>query len=492
MFFKSIPQCFKALFFIVVPLISFPLAAQTVDDEIFWQSAKGCENQKRTRLYLKTFPEGKYALEAEGCIEWESIKDCEDIGLVEAFLREYSENRYVEDARVCLAQLEKKKRQNVLVERILSECRAHYESYRFTTGSGGNALDCYRRVLDQDPGNKEALSGIARIEQRYIDRAETALEQSRPDAALPWIERLASINPEHPLVEELKVRVEILKERLATRDQLLRDIETVLADGDIEQARSLLESGRKEILDGKTVSSLERKIERAKAEVERVQSLLAGVARVHTLIAEGGLAAARSAIDELADQGLDEARRAELESALIEAERERSLLDGVARARALIAEGALVAARSAIEELVDQGLDEAGRAELESALVAKVSDRLARCEGHRQSERLAAALGCCREVLEYDENNGEASACIVRVSWLMVDDERTVEGYYRFEREYPESVFAGLARLNLEEVEVEYWRSIEGTGDVSKYRRYLEIYPEGEFSSDARSRSSSQ
>ena len=196
--------------------------------------------------------------------------------------------------------------------------------------------------------------------------------------------------------------------------------------------------------------------------------------------------------DELADQGSDEARRAELESALIEAERERSLLDGVARARALIAEGALVAARSAIEELVDQGLDEAGRAELESALAAKVSDRLARCEGHRQSERLAAALGCCREVLEYDENNGEASACIVRVSWLMVDDERTVEGYYRFEREYPESVFAGLARLNLEEVEVEYWRSIEASGDVSKYRRYLEIYPEGEFSSDARSRSSSQ
>ena len=79
-----------------------------------------------------------------------------------------------------------------------------------------------------------------------------------------------------------------------------------------------------------------------------------------------------------------------------------------------------------------------------------------------------------------------------QVSWLMVDDERTVEGYYRFEREYPESVFAGLARLNLEEVEVEYWRSIEASGDVSKYRRYLEIYPEGEFSSDARSRSSSQ
>ena len=425
-------------------LMSFPLMAMTVkDDDAVWVTVD-CENKELVELYLREFPEGRHATEAKGCIAWQKTKDCEDIGLVEAFLKEYPDNRYAEEARACLARLEEDRRRNDRVERMLSECRAHYGSHRLTRGSGGNALDCYRKVLDLEPGNDEALSGIESIERYYIERAESALEGSLPDDALSRIERLQSINPEHPQVEELKGRVDDLRERLAARQQLLSDIEAELAEGRVEHARSLLESGRKEYLDSKTVSSLERKIERAEEEVERERSLRDGVVRVRDLILKGRFSDARSAIEELAESGLDDVSRAGLES------------------------------------------------ELDAAEAAVLAARFNECERYEEDQRFDDALSCCREVLEIDGNHKEASGCVVRVPYLKVGVENKVEdkvkGYHRYVKDHPNSVFAKFALVNLKRLEEKHWESIKDSGEVSKHRLHLEIYPDGRFKDDARRR----
>ena len=183
---------------------------------------------------------------------------------------------------------------------------------------------------------------------------------------------------------------------------------------------------------------------------------------------------------------------------------ERSLLDGIVRVRALIGEGETAAARAFLEEVVEMGLDEDRRAALEAEIVererqvraAEMARLVNECEDHFELDRLAESLSCYQKVLEFDGDHEVASERIRRIGsimvWKRVDNEKTVEGYYGFERDYPESPLARLARLKLDALEEEYWQSVRESGDESKYRRYLQIYPAGRFKADALSRISGE
>ena len=167
-------------------------------------------------------------------------------------------------------------------------------------------------MLDQNPGNADALAGIAKIEEHYVGRAQSALDRSRPDAVLRWVERLELINPEHPQVEELQAHAEELRGRLAAEDELRKDVESHLKRGRIDSARSRLEAGRKLGMDSKLVAVLEEKIKQAEDAAERVW--LDGISQVQSMLDSGAVAAARDKYEELVRQGLDDERRAGLES----------------------------------------------------------------------------------------------------------------------------------------------------------------------------------
>ena len=182
---------------------------------------------------------------------------------------------------------------------------------------------------------------------------------------------------------------------------------------------------------------------------------------------------------------------------------EHSLLEGVSQIQALLDSSRVSEARATFEELVEMGLDDERRAELESALAqaearvlaSHIEKLLGECQKHVQSIRLAEALGCYRGVLKLDGNHAKATAEVDRlvplVAWQRADSEKTVEGYFSFEQSYPESVFASLARHKLDELEMEYLQSIEGSDSSgSKHLRYLEIYPDSQFVAPAQSRSS--
>ena len=167
---------------------------------------------------------------------------------------------------------------------------------------------------------------------------------------------------------------------------------------------------------------------------------------------------------------------------------------GIARVRDLIAKGRFTDARSAIGELAESGLDDSSRAELESALetaeAAALAARFNACERLEEDRRFDEALSCCREVLEIDANHQDASGCVVRVPYLKVGAANTVEekveGYHRYALDHPGLVFAKFALRILKDLEEQYWESIRESGAVSKYRLYLEIYPDGRFTDDAR------
>ena len=429
-----------------------------VQDDMFWEGARGCQTLEGTKLYLETLPSGRHAVEAAECM-WNFIKGCDKKEPIDWFVKRLPNHRYAGEARTCLARLEAKERQKALVKRLLTECRAHHEAGRLTAGSGGNALDCYRRMLDEDPGNAVALKGIAAIEQHYVRKAEAALERERPDSAERSIARLEAINPEHPQIETLKARAADLKEALAERErleaegrELRRKVEALLARGKPREARKLLAAGLKRGLSDKALDALERRVGEAEAELAR--ELAEKVAGVSALLGKGNVAEARKLLAAARERGLDEETRRALEAAIREAE---------ARLKA-------------------------------AARAARLNRLMGKCTEHGQARRLEAALACYREVLALAPGHAMAAAGVDRikplVAWRTASETATVEAYYGFEQEHAGSMFAKLARHRLKQLEEAFWKATQQAGTREAYRRYLEIYPDGRFAERAKRQAS--
>jgi serine/threonine protein kinase len=69
------------------------------------------------------------------------------------------------------------------------------DKYRLTTPEGNNAWYYYRRVLEEDPNNSEALTGKKRIADRYADLAVRAFDQLHYSKARSYIERGLMVDP---------------------------------------------------------------------------------------------------------------------------------------------------------------------------------------------------------------------------------------------------------------------------------------------------------
>ena len=409
------------------------------DVERHWNDASGCRDYDGTKLFVEEYPDSARAEEGRECLrrwdveaaEWEKVKGCRDIEKVGRFVDRHSAGRFIEQARECLNRLTAE----LELERLLGECREHQRQHRLTTGSGGNALDCYRNVLDEDPGNQQALAGIESIESHYIGRAYEAVEGERPDAAQSSIERLESINPEHPEVEKLRAGLEELRHVLEERARLERErealrteVESLLEQDRYEEALLRLEDGRKRGLSDKRLDVVEQRAD--------------ALAQAEGLLERGDFAGARARLGDALEHGLSEA-------------------DYDERMRR-----------------VDRREEEA-RAEALRAL-------LAQCAKHEREERLAAALECYRRVLAMEPGHAHAAAQVgileMPVVWAEAMRWDSVEGYYEFERAYGGTPLAKLARKRLEDLEAEYWTGeVEAAGTRDAYRRYLEIYPNGRF-----------
>ena len=93
------------------------------------------------------------------------------------------------------------------LQQMLAQCQAHVQANRLTTGTGGNALECYQVVLDMNADNSEALSGIEQIENTYIRWAREAIEAGEPRSAQNNLDRLRSFNPEQRDIAEVAVAI---------------------------------------------------------------------------------------------------------------------------------------------------------------------------------------------------------------------------------------------------------------------------------------------
>ena len=86
----------------------------------------------------------------------------------------------------------------------LAECAAHFGANRLSRPPERNAAQCYAQVLELERGNTEALAGLERVEERYVERAKEAIRRGALAEARAHVERLGKLNPEHPRVPELQ------------------------------------------------------------------------------------------------------------------------------------------------------------------------------------------------------------------------------------------------------------------------------------------------
>ena len=475
-------------------------------DALMWESVRGCTKIEEVKIYLDLFPEGigKHAAEAKECIAWDGIQECGDIGDVEQFLRTFPAGPHAREAQACLARLEAEERQQALVEDLMRECLAHHEANRLTTGSGGNALECYRRVLDEDPGNARALEGISSIEEHYVERAVAALEREQAAAASRSVDRLEAINPEHRQVDELRERIAGLQRSIAERErqaaeleELRRTVARLINEGRFEEARAQLASGEKRGLPGKELQALAQQIEEASQQAEVERQLRETEAAVRALIEQGELAEAQAVLAEARRLGLDAATDERLTTAVRNAmEEARQAADREAmltQSDALLEREEYAAARAALDRASDLGLPDPDYRERmdridrqEAAAEAEaIESLLSTCARHHPASQLAEALTCYREVLTRDPGHDVAAAEVRRleplVAWSEAAAANTVDAYFEFESVHADSPFAKLARHRLTDLEAAYWQQVQGAGTRDAYARYLEIYPEGGF-----------
>jgi serine/threonine protein kinase/membrane protein involved in colicin uptake len=161
------------------------------------------------------------------------------------------------------------------VARLLQKCQKHLDAKRLTSGRGGTALACYQDVLEQEPGNAEALDGLHKIELSYQNLAESAFRQKRLQKVPNYLRGLERVNPQSPILANLRERYE--RENLARQQEEARkqaEAERQAREEAERQARAEAERQAREEAERQARAEAERQAReeaerQARAEAER-------------------------------------------------------------------------------------------------------------------------------------------------------------------------------------------------------------------------------
>jgi len=114
-----------------------------------------------------------------------------------------SKNEYID------AEAEKIKK----IEELLAGAEQNLKELRLTTPAGNNAVEKYRSVLALDPGNINAVNGIDRVVDEYIELMDHALIDNNIPTAHNYLHKGEHVNPEHSGLSAAKKRLDGAIER---------------------------------------------------------------------------------------------------------------------------------------------------------------------------------------------------------------------------------------------------------------------------------------
>jgi len=91
-----------------------------------------------------------------------------------------------------------------LIEKHLAAAGKAMKAERFTTPARDNAHKYYQMVLAMEPHNAEALEGLQKMVDRYIQFIEKSRAEGKLDAARLYLQRAESILPDDPKLREIR------------------------------------------------------------------------------------------------------------------------------------------------------------------------------------------------------------------------------------------------------------------------------------------------
>ncbi len=138
--------------------------------------------------------------------------------------------------QVQAAERERRRQTEEDVARLLAAADANLRARRLTSPADNNAWDMYRRVLNLQPGNSEAVAGMERVITSYMELFDEALGQKEFDKASGYLSRISELHPDSPLLEEGQQRLKVAKQVQAAererRRQTEEDVARLLAAAD--------------------------------------------------------------------------------------------------------------------------------------------------------------------------------------------------------------------------------------------------------------------
>lgn len=153
-------------------------------------------------------------------VYWQSAEKAGTLRSFEAYHNKYPNGVFADLARHQIANLRSPDVVSVeppdamessdfdVVTKKLGICSEHLQNNRLTTGTGGNALDCYKSILVDNDENEHAIKGLASIENRYFQLAKRALEKGDVDRATVYATRMARVNPSSTSLRKLMTQLE--------------------------------------------------------------------------------------------------------------------------------------------------------------------------------------------------------------------------------------------------------------------------------------------
>ena len=115
------------------------------------------------------------------------------------------------------------------VTRLLATAESDLKARRLTRPVGNNAWDRFLRVLELDPANPDAISGMERVIGSYGELFDAAVEKEDFDKAAGYLMSIRDLNPDSPVLEEGEQRLaqarQERKERLAEIERQRQEAE---------------------------------------------------------------------------------------------------------------------------------------------------------------------------------------------------------------------------------------------------------------------------
>ena len=143
------------------------------------------------------------------------------------------------DAKYLKQQIDNRRSQDKEIETWLSEARGHYKSKRYTSPENKNAYSVYRKILEKQVDNSEALTGIKNIQRYYIGLFDRNIKSSKFKKAQQDISVMKKIAVSDSNIKSMQNRLNEAKNKTKI-SKVSKPKKIIIKKLTIEQASSVI------------------------------------------------------------------------------------------------------------------------------------------------------------------------------------------------------------------------------------------------------------